>query len=253
MFRNIIKIFLFAALACTATISNADRLGVRTTAGLWSAEYSGFVTDNGVVQDSIDLKDDLNVRKNIQSFFYIFIEQENSVIPNFRIGKTNIRAKGSNKLTKSLAFNGVNYSFNENVDSELNLDHIEATLYWKFINHSDLRVDLGFTLKDFSGGVALTGDVSGNAQTELSEIVPLLYLGIETDLPLTALTIGFNASLLQIEQGSLSDLLLFIRLEPFKYVGIEAGYRNFQINVDTNEIKTQVNISGLYLSGFLYF
>ncbi len=252
MFHSTVKIILYVLLVCISTIAKADRLGVRTTAGLWSAQYNGYVTDNGAIQDSINLKNDLNVGKNIQSFFYVYIEQQNSAIPNFRIGKTNIRAKGSNTLIKSLTFNGVSYSINEKVDSQLNLDHLEAALYWK-VKNSDTRVDIGFTIKDFSGEVALTGELSGSAQTGLSEIVPLLYLGVETDLPLTALTVGFNASFLKIEQGSLVDVLLYIRLEPLQYVGIEAGYRDFQINVDTTEIKTQIKISGLYLNGFLYF
>ncbi len=252
MFRCIVKVVSFISLGCVSTIVNADRLGVRTTAGLWSAQYSGYVADNGTIQDSINLKDDLNVSKNIQSFFYVYIEQQNSALPNFRIGKTNIRAKGSNTLTKTFVFNGTNYSINEKVDSQLNLDHLEAALYWK-INNTDLRVDFGFTIKDFSGGVALAGELSGNAETALSETVPLLYLGVETDLPLTALTVGVNVSFLKVAQGSLSDILLFIRLEPLQYVGIEAGYRDFQISVDTNEIKTQVKIAGLYLNGFVYF
>ncbi len=252
MIQLFFKSVCYAAVFLLSVEIHAANFGVYIAGGFWSTEYSGFVTDNKTVSNSINLQDDLRLNDSLQSFFYIYIEQKIPYAPNYRLGRTSISTSGSSTLNKSLIFQGSSYQINEQVTSKLNLEHIEAVLYWKLFE-TNYRVDLGFAIKDFSGEVSVLGAVSGKSSVSLSETIPLLYASFKTQLPLTALTVGMNGSFLVIEDAALSDIIAFVRYETDSYVGIEVGYRNFQLRLNSTELKTNVKITGLYLSGFVYF
>jgi outer membrane protein len=231
----------------------ADKLGVQITSGIWNTRYKGYVIDKKNLSESINLRDDLNLDNSTQSFFFIYLEQHVPSIPNIRIGKSNMSASGTSILARSFTYQGVSYSPNEKVNSSINLDHIEASLYWKLIDN-DNKLNLGFTVKDFTGQVSITETASGSSGNETFEAaVPLIYLSYETDLPLTAYTVGVNSSFIGINRAYLYDLIAYVRYKTYSYVGVEAGYRKFQLNVNNDIIKTDITISGFYLNGFISF
>jgi len=240
--------FLFLFISFSV---NADTLGVRITGGVWSTEHRGFVSDSNSNVESINLKDDLNFKKNIQPFFYIYFEQPNKSLPNFRIGRTKLNSTSSNTLSKTITFKGTNYLVNEKIFVELNLEHIEAALYWKLFDN-DNHLDLGLNFKEFAGKVTFSG-LSSKVSEPFTATIPMIYTAYEVDLPLTALTFGINGSYLDIGKASLSDILIFIRFKKYYNIGVEAGYRSFQLRFDENLIKTDIKITGFFLNGFIYF
>ncbi len=252
MIRLFFKSIFYTTLCLISVETHASNLGVYFSGGFWSTQYTGFVTDNKTLSNSINLQDDLRLDDTLQNFFYIYIEQEIPYTPNYRLGRTSIRTSGNSIINKSLSFQGNNYLINEQVTSKLNLEHIEAVLYWKLFE-TNYRVDLGFAVKDFSGEVSVLGAISGKSSVSLSETIPLLYAGFKTQLPLTALTVGMNGSFLIIKEAALSDVIAFVRYETDSYVGIEFGYRSFQLRLNSTALKTNVKITGMYLTGFIYF
>lgn len=245
------SVILFVLFSLSFDI-NAEILGVRITAGPWATEYTGFISDSNTSNSSLNFKDDLNLKNNFQSFFYVYIEQPNASIPNFRIGQTGLKTKGVSTLTKTLTISGTTYSVNEKIKTNFDLDHLEAAFYWRIIN-SDIRFDLGLNVKNFGGEVAFSGAASGKVDNSFNASVPMIFSGIETDLPLTAFVVGVTGSYIDIGKALLSDILVFIKFKTDYYIGAELGYRNFQVNFEDNSVKTQVKITGLYLNGFINF
>lgn len=252
MFSNAFKFSFYIILVFFSQQLKAESIGVFISAGIWATQYSGYVEDNQLKSNSINLKDDLNLENSFQNFFYINIEQPINGLPNFRLGRTNIRADGVNTLNKSLTFQGKSFLVNEKINSKLNLDQVEGIVYWK-LNNTIHRLDLGFAVKDFSGEVSVSSDVSGSSGVSLSATVPLIYLGYETELPLTAFTVGINSSFLKINEASLYDTLAYIRYLTESNIGLELGYRTFQLSVNSSTVKTDIKIIGFYLNGLVYF
>jgi len=244
---------LFFSLLLLPLDVYATKLGVRVTSGFWGARYQGYVIDQKNVTESINLKDDLNLSNSLEPFFYVYLEHPNPKIPNIRIGKSKIRTTGINRLTKIFTYQNTVYAVNEDISSTFNLDHIEATLYWKVINTKN-RMDLGFTVKDFTGQITVVGSVSGTAEEHLEVWIPLIYVGYETDLPLTAFTMGINSSFLGVDDNTyLYDLIAYFQYQTYSYVGLEFGYRAFKLKLNNDVINTNVKITGFYLNGFIRF
>jgi len=252
IFSSVLITLYFFSLLLIPFDVYANKLGARVTAGFWGTEYKGYVTDSKSNEDSIDLKNDLELSNTVQSFFLIYLEQHISSIPNMRIGRSNIRANGNSILKRTFTYQGIEYFANSTINSTLNFDHLEASLYWKVINN-DHRVDLGITVKDFNGQISISEPTSGYAYDSFDAAIPMIYVGYETDLPLTALTLGINSSFIGINRAYLYDIMAYVRYQTYSYVGVEFGYRRFQINISNDIILTDVRITGLYLNGFISF
>ncbi|MEE3160567.1 MAG: hypothetical protein VX283_06660, partial [Pseudomonadota bacterium] len=111
-------------VAMTPVAAQADLLfTVGAKANSWTAEPSGEL-DEGVSADGENncLGLDSNSGTNITLFF----EHPVPVVPNVRLRQTGLEMDGSGFLTAD--FNGIGYA--EQVESDLDLSHTDATLYW---------------------------------------------------------------------------------------------------------------------------
>ncbi len=237
---------LLTALFLMPNLANAELVIINGSS--WDKEITGTIRDSSTVSNEINLKSDLNLQDKKETFFLAYIEHPVPVLPNIRIGSTSLGVSGSGSLSQE--YNGV--TFSTTVTSRLNLDHTEVGLYWNILDNV-VGFDLGLNVKLFDGSVYLS-DGTNTVNEAFDETVPMLYAGLQVELPY-GLQLAGDISYLSFDGSSFTDTLVRLRWTSDFLLGVELGYRSFIIDYEdtTANEYVDVDISGPYLGVHLAF
>ena len=210
----------------------------------WDQTISGDLS-NG----QADLEDDLNLDAGGQNVLYFAFEHPIPLVPNLKIKSTDMSSDGSGTVTSlKVGDNTVSGA----VESELDLTHTDYTMYWS-LPIPIVTLDFGLTLRQFDGSVT-----SVSSLTEISEdldfIVPMGYLKAGVDIPLTGLSFGGDINVISIGDTGITDydlnMTYVLPLIPLLDVGISAGYRSFDLELDEDDfgdLSAEATVAGPYL------
>lgn len=215
----------------------------------WDQTVSG-----DVVNGSADLDDNLGLKADGQSVLYVAFEHPIPVIPNVKIKQTAMESDGSGTIDTGFEFNGTNVT--GNVGSVLDLSHTDFTLYWS-LPLPIVTFDFGLTARQFDGKMTVidnTGADSFNASADFDFVVPMGYLNAGIDIPLTGLSVAANINTISYGDTSLTDfdanLTYVLPVIPLLDVGITAGYRSFDLELDEadfGDLSAKATVAGPYL------
>ena len=237
-----------AALPLAAT---ADTLGFRVSADSWRQQFDGYVQDG---PDRIDINDTLGIDDETNNMFSVSFEHPVPFLPNISLTRTKLDVSASNTINQSFTFDNVTYTVTDQVKTNADLSHTDATLYYEVLDNW-VSLDLGLTIRKFDEGVQLRSS-AGTAKLDLDVVIPMLYVATKFDLPLTGLYIGADVNGISFRGSSLIDYKINIGYESSIGLGIEAGMRRFDINYEDNNDSSQqadVTIDGAYAGLFYHF
>lgn len=234
-----------------SSASNADVIGVWVGGGLWDWDVSGnarYQSNNP--SDTVDVKNDLNWADDDSGTLFAIFEHPVPLIPNVKVFTTSVETSG----TGNVNINWGGLPFSGEVNSSLNLDMSDITLYWDLLDNV-VGLDLGLNAKILDGKVRLvqaggTPDVTAN----FDGTIPMLYAGLDVSLPLTGLMVGANAAAVSYDGNNLSEYHAYIRYETAYVFGVEAGLKSFRMEFDDLDQTTgELEFSGYYANLFLHF
>ncbi len=240
------KILTAAALAATLpqAASALPLVDLYAGAYYWDQTVSG-----DVVNGSADLEDDLNLDAGGQNVMYVAFEHPIPVIPNVKIKSTEMSSDGSGTVTVPFDLNGTTVT--GAVDSKLDLTHTDYTLYWS-LPLPIVTFDFGLTARQFDGEMTVVG--ATNAAADFDFVVPMGYLNAGVDIPLTGLSLAANLNTIAYGDTSITDfdanMTYVLPLIPLLDVGISAGYRSFDLELDEadfGDLSAKSTIAGPYL------
>lgn len=243
------KKILVASLVslCIPLAAQADMLGLKVGANAWQQNYDGTVKSGS---EKINLDNDLGYDDDTGFQGYISFEHPIPILPNILVQRTIIDTN-SNGTLNNVEFDGINY--NGAVDSTIDLTHTDATLYYEILDNW-ISLDIGLTGRVFEQGFKLT-DVNTGEKTEIEvdSVIPLAYLAVKFDLPLTGLYIGADGNGISYDDNQIIDVKAMIGWEIFLGLGIEAGYRYFDIDYKDGREEVDATIEGPYAGVFFHF
>lgn len=245
-------ISLLTALFFIPGLANAELVIINGSS--WDYEISGKIRDDTSVINEIDLKTDLALQDNKQTFVLAYIEHPIPILPNIRIGSTSLSTTGSTTVTNQFDYNGQTFTASAPVTSTLNLDHTEVALYWNILDNV-VGFDLGLNIKFFDGRVQLDApSIPASVNEAFDETVPMLYAGLQIELPY-GLQLAGDISYLSFDGSSFTDTLVRLRWTSDFLLGVELGYRSFVIDYEDTSANEYVDIdvSGPYLGVHLAF
>ena len=245
------KLFILAVLWLPVS-AFADNLGIWLGGGIWDQSTSGTFRNSLDPADTIDVQGDLNLQDSQDGFAYAIIEHPIPIVPNFKIVATKQEYSGTGTI--NVTFNGINFS--EPVDSVLNLDHADLTLYWQLIDGKKFEFDLGLTGRKYDGLASVTSrtDPTKSSQESLDEIIPLIYARVAVGLPVEGLSFSADGNFISVSDSTLSDFVLKISYQTKYYVGVEAGYRSQKLELkDIDEVFTDLKFDGPFAAVFVHF
>ena len=238
-------------VAMTPVASHADLLfTVGAKASIWSPEPSGQL-DEGV-----DIEDDVNglgLEGESGNQLTVFIEHPVPVLPNLRLRQTSLDMKGDGTLFAE--FNG--QVFAGDVDSELDLSHTDATLYWGLpLPVPYLDINLGLTARMFDG-YATVESMAQSEEVDLDFVLPMGFLEAKVGSPF-GIYAQAEINAIGYDGNSMSDMAFTVGYDlpvPVVDLGLELGYRSMTMttNKDTTDIETDFELSGLFYGASLAF
>lgn len=233
-------------VAMTPVAAQADLLfTVGAKANSWTAEPSGEL-DDGVSADGEN--NGLGLDSNSGTNVTLFFEHPVPVVPNVRLRQTSLEMDGSGFLTTD--FNGIRYA--EQVDSDLDLSHTDATLYWGLpLPVPYVDINLGLTARMFGGEAIVEGQTTGRREeVELDFTLPMGFVEAQVGTPF-GIYAAAEINAIGYDGNSLTDTVLTLGYDlpvPVVDLGLEVGHRalSMKTNKDTTDIETDFDVSGIF-------
>lgn len=250
---------LLAAAACSLAIpttASADFLGFFIGGGTYNAEFSGTF-NSADTRREIDLEDDLGLDDDTATFFYVAFEHPVPVLPNIKLVRTEMDQESTSTLTEEIEFNNKTYSADAEVESKIDLSHTDVTLYYELLDNW-VNFDLGLTVRQFDGELAITGTeatsgITETAQEDVDFPVPLLYGKAQFDLPLTGLYAAVEGNWIGFGGNVFFDATGKVGYETSIGFGVEGGMRSITLEIDEDDLEADMDFTGLYLAAHYHF
>ena len=226
------------------SVAQADTVfGIYAGAGTWQEDYSG---DIGSGTSNVDIEDDLGIDGDDSAVFYLALEHGVPLLPNIRAQHYSLDVDGNNVLSRTIEFNGQVFNLSDAVTTVVDLSRSDAVFYYEVLDNA-VSLDLGLAVSLLDGSIEV-GNATDSASADFDEVVPMLYAKVRADLPLTGLWVGAQAQGMSYDDNSLIEFEAQIGWESQVGLGIEAGYRAVQIELDTFDDvdNAAIDVSGPY-------
>lgn len=243
--RNLLISSVVLATALASGAAHADFIGGEVSVSYWNGGYGGDVTDRDASSNTIDLGDDLNFDDSGFVEFSAAIEHPVPALPNVMIKHISLDETADGQLNASFE----NVPLNANVQTNLDLTHSSAVLYYEVLDNI-VSLDVGLDVKLFDGVLRIEeqGGTNQVSETKIDDPIPMAYVSADVDLPLTGLTFGADVSAISYSGDKILDAKAAVRYN-IGLLFVEGGYRTMQIKVDdVNGIDVDADLSGAFIS-----
>ena len=126
----------------------ADEIRVKVAAGAWNSEPEGTIRDtrNGTDRD-VAVVEELGFTDSTNGQAYVLIEHPIPILPNFRLGATQLGYDGTGVIRETVTYAGQTFQTNERVQSELTTGSMDAGTPSTQTDYSDSeRYNMAFRL-----------------------------------------------------------------------------------------------------------
>lgn len=248
LLRPLTQLSLGTLLLGATCHSNADTVfGIYAGAGSWQSEYSGEAGKPSASADDLGMDDSNN------NFFYIAIEHPIIFFPNIKLQQNNITSSQSSMIDNNFSIGNIVYPGGATVATDFDLSYTDAALYYELLDNW-ITLDIGVTIRKYSGYLqAESATLSDKTNIDMS--VPLMYGRVQFDLPLTGFFAGFEGNYIGFDGNDLADYSAKIGylFDSALDLGIEAGYRAVNLNIDDGDVHTNLGIKGPYVAAIFHF
>lgn len=237
------------AAVLAAPLAHADIVGLGANVSYWDSDLSGKAVSNG---DAVDVENDLDLSSDSNVNLTAYLEHPVPLLPNVRLNYTSIEQSGRGELGADFDNIVVNLGGATEVDSDLDLDQLDLTLYYEVLDNW-VNLDLGLTIRDLDGELKVQ-EVNGTAasESEIDAVVPMGYLAARFDLPLTGVSVGGEANLISFDGDSVYDYNAYGQYE-IAMLQLRAGYREIAIDYEDGDDELDVDLGGPFVSAGLRF
>jgi len=244
LFFKLLAVFTFLALFSSPVLAD-EMVSLKAGYLLLTPEGTFSVDGHGFSGTNIDLEDDLGVDDSKGLYLDAALQ-----LANFRLGATYtpLSFEGSGQIDRTIIFNGQEYPVGTNVDSDVDIDMIDAGLTMYLLNFDDLpvRIQLGpeIGLKYFNGDASLKDTTLGVEESEdLTFVVP--QVGARARIAMADFVgVTGHAYYMRYSDNQVLDGEIQVEFSPLPLLGLFAGYRYFDLQVEESDIDIDIKFSG---------
>ena len=243
--KKILQVLLTAGLL--GTVTQADVLRVEAGAGIWNQTPEGHIQ----YQDVQSFSDsDVGYSDEDKMYLWLNIKHPVPVLPNIRLEYTPMEFSGTSTIP---SFTYKNTTFIQGAKSTLTMDQYDAVLYYNILDNTAwTTVDIGLDVKYIDTSFDAK-DTNGAISERESLVLPMAYARVRVEIPAT--DIGFEGDIKYVSYKS-SDVYDYRLKVDYTFdftavdLGIEAGYRFVNINIDHNDFSSLDTTGDIHVSGF---
>lgn len=227
-----------------SSAAQADTIfGIYAGGGSWSADLEGSIG-----KPSANLSD-LGAKERNNTYYYIALEHPIPLIPNVKLQYNDI----SSSQRGSGAFTLGNIPFACNVSTTIDLSSTDATFYYELLDNW-VNLDVGITVRKYDGELSASSDTDSK-KVAVDTPLPLLYGKFRFELPFSGLAANLEGNYVSYKDSSVSDYnaSLSYTFESLLDLGFEVGYRQLSIQLDDDDIQTDVTLKGPYAALLFHF
>lgn len=243
---------LLAVLVLAVGPAMADEM-VSLKAGYLTLSPQGeFAVSNGGVGTKVDMEDDLGFDDSED-----FMAEAAVQLGPFRLaaGYLPLQFSGHGALSTEIKFGDQTFSIGDVVDSDVDIDLYDVGLTWYLLNFDDLpvRLQIGpeLSVKYVDADLTMKSSIASESES-VSAPIPTVGLrgrvGLSDFLGLVG-RIGY----LEYDSNSFLDADVQVEFSPLPLVGLFAGYRYFDLEVDESDVFLDVTFDGPYGGAFVRF
>lgn len=213
-----------------------------------------FAGNRGGTGTRIDMEKDLNFDDSKN-----FTVEAALQLGNFRLsaGYTPLRFSGDGPLQRDLVFNNVTFPAGVDAASDVDIDFYDVGLTWYLINFDDLplRLQIGpeISVKVADADLSLASTQAGLSE-KVSVTAPIPTIGARARVAM-ADYVGISGRIgyIEYQDNSFLDADIQVELSPVPMLGVFAGYRYFDLQIDEDDVYLDTQLSGPYAGLFLRF
>lgn len=246
---------LTLALLLIAGSAWADEI-VSFKAGYMSLNPDGIfaVNSGGIPGTQVDFDEDLNFDDSQD-----FIAEIALNLGSFRLaaGYLPVDFSGRGNLNQPHIFNGKTFLVNHEVSSSVDMDIYDLGLTWNILNIDDMpvRLQLGpeLSVKVVDANVSMVDHAAGLSESA-SLIAPVPTLGARARVGLSDwVALVGRVGYMEYDGNSFIDVDGQIEFSPMPLVGVFAGYRYLDLEIDESGLFVDATLDGPYAGVFARF
>jgi outer membrane protein len=212
------------------------------------------VSSDSLPGTSIDLDDDLGYDDSEDYYLEAALQ-----LGSFRLfaAYQPINFSGDGVLAETVDFNGETFVAGSHVESDIDIDIYEAGLAWYLVNVDDLpvRVQLGpeVAVKYIDASIDLADTFTGVSESE-SVKAPVPTVGLRGRVAVADLVgVVGRVGYLDYSGNSFLDVDAQVEFSPVPMVGVFAGYRYLDIDIDEDDVIIDASFDGPYVGAMVRF
>lgn len=210
--------------------------------------------ESAVVNTRIDIEDDLDFDDSTEVMAEVAL-----LLGSFRLsaGYLPLNFDGTSVLNRQINFGNQQFNAETPVKGTLDVDLYDLALAWHIINLDDTPVRFQFgpelSVKIVDGEVSVVDQTTG-IREEVSGTAPVPTIGARARVGLGDFValIG-RVGYLEVSGNSFLDADAQVEFSPLPFVGVFAGYRYLDLDIDEDDIFIDATFKGPYAGAFLRF
>lgn len=250
--RNWVSLTVLAGLFLLVAPVYADEL-VSLKLGYQVLTPSGSYSGDSTLDTAIDVEKDLNFEDSEEVTAEIALSYGDS---RLSLGYLPITTSGQG-TTAGLTFNGQTFTGSVAGEIDVNLYDLGYTYYLVNLDDLPARLQLGLevAVKIFDGEASISGSVAGVTTSEsVSGTAPIPTLGARGRVALgDFFGVTARAGYMSYSENTFLDAEAQLEFSPLPLVGLYAGYRILDIEVDEFDGLLDLQFSGPFAGAFLRF
>jgi outer membrane protein len=109
-----------------------------------------------------------------------------------------------------------------------------------------VNLDVGLTVRMFDGEVSIKS-ASGEGSIDIDAPIPMAYVNARFELPLTGFYAAGLGNVIAFGDNKVTDMTVALGYE-LGVVGLELGYRNFDVQLEDDNEEANITVDGYFLS-----
>ncbi|WP_336366715.1 TIGR04219 family outer membrane beta-barrel protein [Marinobacter sp. C2H3] len=246
--RNAVLLAGSTLMIALPVAAQADVVGLGATVSYWDSSLSG---DAARKTDVVDVDNDLNLESDSTANASLYFEHPVPVLPNVRLNYTLVQQSGRGQLGAN--FGDIFVNTGASVRSDLDLEQLDLTLYYEVLDNW-VNLDLGLTARKLNGDLTVRqiGGANSVTQSSVDAVIPMGYLAVRFDLPLTGVSVGGEGNFVAYDGDSLRDFNVYGQYEV-SALQFRAGYRQMAVDYEDGDDRLDVTLDGPFVSAGVAF
>ncbi|TCK06535.1 TIGR04219 family outer membrane beta-barrel protein [Phorcysia thermohydrogeniphila] len=256
------KKLILAATTLLATTTSATAITISAGIGGWNQNPSGWIEyrENGLIttETHVDVESDLHISDKTKASGWFLIEGI-PILPDIRVQYTPMKFSGRGIVSKEFSFGNITVRANDLVESELEANQIDVTLYYGVpflgtLTAGKLNLNAGINVKVIDGYAKVRDLTRGIEESKSATIpVPMLHLAGSIK-PIDSISFEFSGNWIGYSGSQFYETVGELKVFPAKHLFIGTGYRYQRLKIDDiSDVSSDLKIKGFFAeAGFLF-